>query len=290
MQCNPKQNLSEEKVIEISVERLKGFQNHPFKVKEDHQMEALRESIGRYGILNPIIARPKLEGYYEIVSGHRRCEAAKQLGFTKVPVIIRVLGDDDAVLEMVDSNVQREEISPSEKAFAYKMKYEVLKRSVGRPKTGQLGHVFPKGKSTLQVIGAEAGDSQKQVQRYLRITNLIPELLAKLDEGTLSFNPAVDISYLKETEQKEILSAMEYVQASPSLSQAQRIKELSQQGKCTLEKMQEILGEVKKGEVTRVMFKNEQLYRYFPRTYTPAQMKREIMSLLKINKEQYWEN
>ena len=205
MQCKQKEKDLEEKVIEISTERLKGFKNHPFKVKNDQQMEALRESIGRFGILNPIIVRPKLEGYYEIVSGHRRCEAARQLGFTKVPVLIRVLSDDEAILEMVDSNVQREQISPSEKAFAYRMKYDVLRRSVGRPKSGQIGYVYPKGKSPLQVIGAEAGDSQKQVQRYIRITYLIPELLKLLDEGMLAFNPAVDLSFLSEEEQKGYL-------------------------------------------------------------------------------------
>lgn len=288
MQCKKKEMDPEEKVIEISTERLKSFKDHPFKVKNDQQLEALRESIGRYGILNPIIVRPKLEGYYEIVSGHRRCEAARQLGFTKVPVLIRVLSDDDAILEMVDSNIQREQISPSEKAFAYRMKYDVLKRSVGRPKSGQIGHVFQKGQSPLKVIGAEAGDSQKQVQRYIRITYLIPELLKLLDEGMLAFNPAVDLSYLKEEEQKEMLSAMDFTQASPSISQAQRIKELSRNGNCTKEKMQEILGEIKKGEINRVVFKNEQLYRFFPKSYTPAQMKKEIVVLLKTYCEQYW--
>lgn len=253
-------------------------------------MEALRESIGRFGILNPIIVRPKMEGYYEIVSGHRRCEAARQLGFTKVPVLIRVLSDDEAILEMVDSNVQREQISPSEKAFAYRMKYDVLRRSVGRPKSGQIGYVYPKGKSPLQIIGAEAGDSQKQVQRYIRITYLIPELLKLLDEGMLAFNPAVDLSFLSEEEQKELLNVMDATQSSPSISQAQRIKELSQSGNCTQEKMQEILGEIKKGETNRVMFKNEQLYCFFPRSYTPAQMKKEIVALLQTYCEQYWGN
>ena len=290
MQCKQKEKDLEEKVIEISTERLKGFKNHPFKVKNDAQMEALRESIGRFGILNPIIVRPKLEGYYEIISGHRRCEAARQLGFTKVPVLIRVLSDDEAILEMVDSNVQREQISPSEKAFAYRMKYDVLRRSVGRPKSGQIGYVYPKGKSPLQEIGAEAGDSQKQVQRYIRITYLIPELLKLLDEGMLAFNPAVDLSFLSEEEQKELLNAMNATQSSPSISQAQRIKELSKSGNCTQEKMQEILGEIKKGETNRVMFKNEQLYRFFPRSYTPAQMKKEIVALLQTYCEQYWGN
>lgn len=170
------------------------------------------------------------------------------------------------------------------------MKYDVLRRSVGRPKSGQIGYVYPKGKSPLQEIGAEAGDSQKQVQRYIRITYLIPELLKLLDEGILAFNPAVDISFLSEEEQKELLNAMDATQSSPSISQAQRIKELSQSGNCTQEKMKEILGEIKKGETNRVMFKNEQLYRFFPRSYTPAQMKKEIVALLQTYCEQYWGN
>ena len=282
--------IKREKVRVVPLSAVKDFPNHPFQVKDDDSMQELIHSIEVNGVLNPVIARKTEQGDYELISGHRRKHACVVLGIERIPIIVREISRDEAVIAMVDSNLQRENILPSERAFAYKMKYDVLKRNVGRPKSGQAVQIIPKGKSTLQAIGEEGGDSQKQVQRYLRITFLIPELLTKLDEGALAFNPAVDISYLKETEQREMLSAMEYAQASPSISQAQRIKELSQKGKCTQEKMQEILGEVKKGEITRVMFKNEQLYRYFPRTYTPAQMKREIMSLLKINKEQYWEN
>lgn len=273
-----RQNKSEpeekEKVIEIEVERLRDFQNHPFKVEADIQMIELKESIEKYGILNPLIVRPVPDGVYEIISGHRRKYAVQMLGYRKLPVIIRVMKDDDAVVAMVDSNLQREYISPSEKAFAYKMKYDVMKRKGGKKKDSQVGHSL-KGKKTLQVLAEKYGDSPKQIQRYLKLTELIPELLKKLDDGEISFNPAVELAFLEPEEQKQVIEAMEYTQAVPSLSQAQRIKALSREKKLTLESMETILGEVKKGEVARVMFKNEQLYKYFPKSYTAAMMKKE---------------
>lgn len=287
-----KKNLSEkpesdEKIIEIEIERLRSFKNHPFQVKDDKEMHLLKESIEKYGILNPLIVRPVPDGVYEIISGHRRKHAAELLGYRKVPVIIRVLSDDESIINMVDSNLHRERISYSEKAFAYKMKNDVLKRKAGRKK-GQVDH-NTKRKRTVDIISEDCGDSPKQVQRYISLTKLIPEMLQKLDDELISFNPAVEISALKETEQEQLLEAMDYAQAVPSLSQAQRIKKLSKEKKLTLEKMQEIMSEIKKGEITRVAFTNEQLHRYFPNSYTPAMMKREILSLLKIWQEESWE-
>lgn len=215
----------DERVVEIELERLRGFVNHPFKVQADSQMIELQESIKKYGILNPLIVRPRQDGTYEIISGHRRKFAAEKIGYRKVPVIIRVLKDDEAVVSMVDSNLQREMISPSEKAFAYKMKYEAIKRKAGRRKCGQVDHNL--GKKSIELIGEECGDSPKQVQRYIKITELIPEMLEKVDDGSMGFTPAVQLSFLKKKEQKEMLDAMEFAQCTPSLSQALRIKKLS---------------------------------------------------------------
>ncbi len=281
------QLTEDERVVEIETERLRSFKNHPFKVEADIQMVQLKESIEKYGILNPLLVRPVLDGVYEIISGHRRKYAAEQLGYRKLPVIIRVLKDDEAVISMVDSNLQRERISPSEKAFAYKMKYDVIKRKAGRKKCGQVDH--HSGQKSIALIGMDSGDSAKQVQRYIKLTDLVPEMMQKLDDGLLSFTPAVEISYLKEKEQKEMLEAMDYAQCVPSLSQAIRIKKMSSEGKLSLEKMEEVLSEVKQGDVDRVVFRNEQLYRFFPSTYTASQMKREILQILKIWMENNWE-
>ena len=269
----------DEKVIEIEMERLRTFRNHPFKVKADAQMLQLIESISKYGVMNPLIVRPLPDGVYEIISGHRRRRAAQQLGFRKLPVIIRVMRDDDAVISMVDSNLQREQISPSEKAFAYKMKYDAIKRKSGRRNCSQDDHHF-RGKRTVELIGEDSGESPKQVQRFLKLTELIPELLEMLDEGAIAFNPAYEIAFLKKEEQNELIQAMNYTQSMPSLSQAQRMKKLSKQGRLTPGRMKEILSEVKKGEISRVMFKNEQLYQYFPREYTAQQMKEKILDVL----------
>ena len=280
---------ADERIVEIEMERLREFRNHPFKVKADQQMLQLIASINQFGILNPLIVRPVPEGVYEIISGHRRKYAAQQLGYRKMPVIIRFLKDDDAIVSMVDSNLHREVIRPSEKAFAYKMKYEALKRKTGRKNGGQIGYHFL-GRKTVEIMGEETGESPKQVQRYLKITELTPELLEMLDDGVIGFSPAFEAAFLKEEEQKLLVQAMDYAQSSPSLSQAQRMKKLSREGKLTLKLMQSILSEVKKGEINRVMFKNEQLYQYFPREYTADQMKKEILEILKNHKEQNGEN
>ena len=279
--------FEDEKVIEIEIERLRSFKDHPFKVTDDKEMHLLTDSIKQYGVLNPLIVRPVPDGVYEIISGHRRKYAAQQLGYRKVPVIIRVMNDEEAIIKMVDANLQRERISYSEKAFAYKMKNDAMKRTARRPRS-QIDHNL-KGKRTVEIIAEETGESPKQVQRYISLTNLIPELLQQLDDELISFNPAVELAALKENEQKELIEAMDYAQSILSLSQAQRMKKLSKEGNLSLEKMQDILSEVKKGEISRVTFTNEQLHRYFPNSYTPEMMKREIVAILKIWMEQYWD-
>lgn len=278
---------ADEKVVEIELERLRGFENHPFKVRADSQMIELQESIKKYGILNPLIVRPRKDGCYEIISGHRRKFAAEKIGYRKVPVIIRVLKDDEAVVSMVDSNLQREMISPSEKAFAYKMKYEAIKQKAGRRKCGQVDHNL--GKKSIELIGEECGDSPKQVQRYIKITDLIPEMLEKVDDGSMGFTPAIQLSYLKANEQKQMLDAMEFAQCTPSLSQAIRIKNLSENGKLKVQDMEDILSEIKQKEIDRVVFKTEQLHRFFPVSYTAEQMRREILEILKVNMKKYWD-
>ncbi len=270
----------DEMIVEVEISRLRTFTNHPFKVEYDSQMIELKDSIAKYGILNPLIIRPQMDGTYEIISGHRRRYAAEQLGYKKVPVIIRVMKDDEAIISMIDSNLQRERISPSEKAFAYKMKYDVIRRKSGRRKCGQVDH--HSGKKSIEVISEEAGDSPKQVQRYINLTNLIPELLEKVDDGTIGFTPAVQLSYLKKKEQREILQAIDYAQCTPSLSQAIRIKKLSAEGVLSVGKMEDILSEIKQKDIDRVVFKNEQLYRFFPSSYTSEQMRREILEILKV--------
>jgi len=277
-----------EKIIEIEIERLKTFKNHPFKVKDDADMHLLKESIEKYGILEPLIVRPLPEGAYEIISGHRRKYAAESLGYRKVPVLIRVMKDEESVIAMVDANLQREKISYSEKAFAYKMKNNAMKRVRGRRKKGQVDDET-RGIRTIEIIAKDSGESYKQIQRYIKITSLHPTLLKMLDEGELSFNPAVEIASLKPKEQEQFIDAMDYAQSIPSLSQAQRIKELSKMNALTLEKMQDILSEIKKGEITRVTFTNEQLHKYFPRDYTAAMMKREVIAILNLWLKEQWE-
>lgn len=284
MPANFDERDPDERVVEIEVERLRDFHSHPFKVKEDQQMIQLKESIKRFGILNPLIVRPVPEGVYEIISGHRRKYAAQQLGYRKLPVIIRYMKEEEAVIGLVDSNLHRESITPSEKAAAYRMKYDALKRRAGRRNSGQIDHNSI-GKRTVQIIGEDSGDSPKQVQRYLKLTELIPELQEKLDEGTISFNPAFEIAFLTEEEQRALLLVMESSQTSPSISQAQRLKQLSRDGTLTKKQMKSILGEVKKGEINRVMFKNEQLHCFFPREYSAEQMKEEIIRILTLWKE-----
>ena len=222
------QRDQDEKVVEIEIERLRDFKNHPFKVQADSQMKKLQESIKKYGILNPLIVRPRPEGFYEIISGHRRKYAAQQLKYTKVPVIIRYMLDEDAIISMIDANLQRERISPSEKAFAYKMKYDVLKRKAGRRKCSQVDYLT--GKKSVEVISEECGDSPKQVQRYLKLAKLIPELLEKVDDGTMGFTIAVELASLTEKNQRTVLDAMESTLGTPNLSQAIRIKKLQEGG------------------------------------------------------------
>lgn len=233
-----------------------------------------------------MIVRPRKEGYYEIISGHRRKYAAERLGYKKIPVIIRMMQDDEAVVTMVDSNLQREQITPSEKAYAYKMKYDAIKNKAGRKNCGQVDHNT--GKRSIDVIGELCGDSAKQVQRYIKMTELIPALLDKVDDGSMGFTPAVQLSYLKKKEQQEIIDAMEAAQCTPSLSQAIRIKKLSEAGKLTESEAEGILGEIKQKEADRVVFKNEQLYRIFPSTYTSEQMRREILEILKSWRNSNW--
>ncbi len=275
----------DERVVEVSIERLRSFQDHPFKVMSDPQMMQLKDSVEKYGILNPIIVRPVPDGVYEIISGHRRKFVAEQLGYRKVPVIIRVLRDDEAVISMVDSNLQREQILPSEKAKAYKMKYDVIKKNAGRKNGSQVDHNT--GKRSISIIGSATGESAKQVQRYIKITDLLPELLDKLDYGLLGFTPAVELAYMKQEEQRKILEGMEFAQCSPSLSQVQRMRRMSDEGTLSDERVREVLTEVKRSDVDRVVFKNEQLYKFFPSTYTADQMRREILEILKTWMENY---
>lgn len=276
------ETMPEEMIIEIETERLRDFHDHPFKIREDRQMKSLMESVEKYGILTPLIVRPVPEGFYEIISGHRRRFVAKLLGYRKVPVIIRVMKDDEAVIAMIDSNNQREELSISEKAFAYKMKYEAMRRRSGKNNNnspaGSL--VDYRGKRTVQVLGEQGGDSPKQVQRYLRIPELIPELIEKLDNGGISFNPAVEISYLPKDEQKILLDLMEYSQVKPSLSQAQRIKKLSQEGKLWKDDIRQILNEDKKRYSDRIILEQEKLRNYFPDCYTMEMIREELFRFL----------
>ena len=267
-----------ERVQNISISELVPFKDHPFKVVDDEAMLRTTESIAQYGVLTPLIARPLEGGGYEIISGHRRAHAAEMAGLTEVPVLVRQMDDDAATVLMVDSNLQRENILPSERAYAYKMKLEALKHQGERSDltSGQLG---PKLRSDEQ-LAQEAGESRKQVQRYIRLTNLIPELLEMVDQKQISFNPAVELSYLAPEEQEIFMQAMDEVQASPSLSQAQRLKKLAQEGDFTMDAAREIMNEVKKGDLERVTFRNEQLRKYFPKSYTTQQMQDTIIKLL----------
>lgn len=274
----PPSEQNPEQIQQLPLTELHPFPNHPFKVLEDEAMQRTVESIAQYGVLAPLIVRPRPEGGYEILSGHRRQYAAKLAGLETLPVIVRNMDDNAAVVLMVDSNLQREHILPSERAFAYKMKLEALKNQGARSDltSGQLG---PKLRSDEQVA-LDAGESRKQVQRYIRLTHLIPELLELVDQKKISFNPAVELSYLTEPEQRDFLEAMQDTQNAPSLSQAQRIKKLSQESQCSYEAIFDIMGEEKKAEMDRVTLKNEVLRKYFPRSYTPKQMEDTILRLL----------
>lgn len=267
-----------EKVMEIPLAELHPFRGHPFKVLDDEKMAETVESVKQYGVLVPAIARPDPNGGYEIVSGHRRHRASQLAGMGTLPVIIRELDDDEATIIMVDSNLQRETLLPSERAFAYKMKLEAMKHQGARSDltSGQLG---PKLR-TDEILAREAGESRKQVQRYIRLTELIPQLLDMVDEKKIAFNPAYELSFLTTEEQERLLDAMDSEQATPSLSQAQRLKKFSQEGRCTPEVMCAILGEEKKSDMDKVTLGTDTLRKYFPQSYTPARMQETIIKLL----------
>ena len=268
-----------ERVQNISISELVPFRNHPFKVVDDEAMLRTTESISQYGVLTPLIARPLEEGGYEIISGHRRAHAAELAGLSEVPVLVRQMDDDAATVLMVDSNLQRENILPSERAFAYKMKLEAMKHQ-GERSDLTSRQVGEKSQTSVKTMSSEIGESERQIQRFIRLTNLIPEVLDMVDQRQISFNPAVELSYLKPDEQQIFLEAMDEVQAAPSLSQAQRLKKLSQEGTFTMDAAREIMNEVKKGDLERVTFRNEQLRKYFPRSYTTQQMQDTIIKLL----------
>ena len=272
-----------ERVQEIPLDQLKPFRNHPFKVRDDQRMLDTADSIREYGVLVPAIARPDPNGGYELISGHRRKRGCEMAGLQTMPVIIRDLDDDAAVLVMVDSNIQREELLPSERAFAYKMKLEALKHQGARSDLTSRQVV---GKLEMaDVVGQNAGESGRQVQRYIRLTELISELLDMVDERKLAFNPAVEVSYLKRDEQRMLLEAMDAEQTTPSLSQAQRIKKFSQEGRLTEEAMSAIMSEEKKSEMDKVTLRSDTLYKYFPKSYTPKQMEQTIIRLLDVWKQ-----
>ena len=265
----------QERVQEIPLSELHPFEGHPFRVVDDEEMAKTVESVKEYGVLTPAIVRPDPYGGYEIISGHRRHHASELAGKETMPVIVRDLDDDAAIILMVDSNLQRETLLPSERAFAYRMKMDAIKHQ-GKTTSPQLA---AKSRSDDEV-GQKEGISGDTVRRYIRLTELIPELLDMVDNGQIKFNPAVELSYLAREEQKDFLEAMDYAQAAPSLSQAQRIKKLAQSGECTLDAMCEIMNEIKKGELDRVTFKTDSLRKYFPKSYTSKQMEDKIIQLL----------
>ena len=282
----------QEHVQMIPLSELHPFEGHPFRVVDDEEMQKTVESVKEYGVLTPVIARPDPDGGYEIISGHRRLRASELAGLDKLPVIVREMDDDEAIIYMVDSNLQREHILPSERAFAYKMKMDAIKHQGQRADLtcAQDGHKL-EGKKSRDIVAEEAGVSKNQVSRYIRLTELIPEIRDMVDEKKIAFNPAVELSYLKPEEQREFLDAMDYAQAAPSLSQAQRLKKLSQEGECKLDAMCEVMNEVKKDDMTTITIPHDVLRKYFPKSYTPQQMQDVIVKLLeqwqkKRNREQ----
>ena len=276
-----RQEQQREQVQQIPIGELFPFKNHPFKVLDDESMQRTVESVEQYGVLSPLIARPRPEGGYEIISGHRRQHAAQLAGLDTLPVIVRNMDDDAAVLLMVDSNLQRENILPSERAFAYKMKLEAIKNQGARSDLtcGQIGHKL-NGAKARDIVADESGDNARNVQRFIRLTNLVPELLDMVDEKKIAFNPAVELSYLDESQQRDFLEAMQDTQNAPSLSQAQRLKKLAQEGHFSYDVAFAVMGEEKKDELDKVVIKNDTLRKYFPRSYTPKQMEDTIIKLL----------
>ena len=275
-----RQEEQQEQVRQIPIDDLHPFTNHPFKVLDDEAMTRTVESIAQYGVLAPLIARPRPDGDgYEIISGHRRQYAAKLAGLDTLPVIVRQMSDDAAVILMVDSNLQREHILPSERALAYKMKLDAMRRTSGRPSKENVSQIGTQKRSD-QIMAEELGESRNQIQRFIRLTNLIPELLDMVDEKKISFNPAVELSYLDESQQRDFLEAMQDTQNAPSLSQAQQLKKMAQQRELSYEKAFDVMGQEKKSEKDTVTIKNETLRKYFPRSYTPKQMEEKIIQLL----------
>ena len=274
-----RQEQQREQVQQIPIGELFPFKDHPFKVLDDESMQRTVESVEQYGVLSPLIARPRPEGGYEIISGHRRQHAAQLAGLENLPVIVRQMDDDAAVLLMVDSNLQRENILPSERAFAYKMKLEAIKNQGARSDLTS-GQIVQKSKLSIERVAEDAGEGYKTVQRYIRLTNLVPELLDMVDEKKIAFNPAVELSYLDEAQQRDFLEAMNDTQNAPSLSQAQRLKKLAQEGHFSYDVAFAVMGEEKKDELDKVVIKNDTLRKYFPRSYTPKQMEDTIIKLL----------
>ena len=273
-----RQEQRREQIQQIPLAELHPFTNHPFKVLDDESMQRTVESVEQYGVLSPLIARPRPEGGYEIISGHRRQHAAQLAGLETLPVIVRNMDDNAAVLLMVDSNLQRESILPSERAFAYKMKLEALKNQGARSDltSSQIGTKL----RADEKVALDSGESRSQIQRFIRLTNLIPELLDMVDEKKIAFNPAVELSYLDEAQQRDFLEAMQDTQNAPSLSQAQRLKKLALEGHFSYDAAFAVMGEAKKDELDKVVIKNETLRKYFPRSYTPKQMEDTIIKLL----------
>jgi ParB family chromosome partitioning protein len=282
----------QEHVQMIPLSELHPFEGHPFRVVDDDEMQKTVESVKQYGVLTPAIARPDPDGGYEIISGHRRLRASELAGLDKLPVIVREMDDDTAIIFMVDSNLQREHILPSERAFAYKMKLDAIKHQGARTDLGKESTSTQVAqKLSVEKVGEDAGVSKDTVRRYIRLTELIPEIRDMVDEKKIAFNPAVELSYLKPEEQREFLDAMDYAQAAPSLSQAQRLKKLSQEGECKLDAMCEVMNEVKKDDMTTITIPHDVLRKYFPKSYTPQQMQDVIVKLLdqwqkKRNREQ----
>lgn len=276
-----REEAQQERVQEIPLSELHPFKGHPFKVLDDDAMQKTVESIAQFGVMTPAIARPRPEGGYELIAGHRRHHASELAGKETMPVIVREMDDDAATILMVDSNLQRETILPSERAFAYKMKLEAMNHQGERVDLtcSQLGNKSA-GKKSSELLAEQVGQSKNQIFRYIRLTELIPELLDMVDEKKIAFNPAVELSYLKKEKQKDFLEAMDYAQATPSLSQAQRLKKFSQEGKCSLDAMCAIMSEEKKSELDKVTIKNDVLRKYFPKSYTPKQMEDTIIKLL----------
>ena len=282
----------QEHVQMIPLSELHPFEGHPFRVVDDEEMQKTVESVKQYGVLTPAIARPDPDGGYEIISGHRRLRASELAGLDKLPVIVREMDDDEAIIYMVDSNLQREHILPIERAFAYKMKLDAIKHQGARTDLGKESTSTQVAqKLSVEKVGEDAGVSKDTVRRYIRLTELIPEIRDMVDEKKIAFNPAVELSYLKPEEQREFLDAMDYAQAAPSLSQAQRLKKLSQEGECKLDAMCEVMNEVKKDDMTTITIPHDVLRKYFPKSYTPQQMQDVIVKLLdqwqkKRNREQ----